>query len=204
MTASITHTTHPPGPAASDAPQWEGCTFGAIVLAAFALYGIGSAIADQPIGLTLVVLNSTAVTAAGWIGFRLVRSVDRSVGLSYLVARLAEATLLAGGMLRAELADVGGADTTGYLVGMIALSIGSVPFFKTLRRHRLIPQSLATCGAYGYATLATGALLELTTGRPLTVIFAEPGGLFELALGLRMIWLGFDNRTTFGASSVSR
>lgn len=197
-------TQHAPGPKASDTPQWEGRTFGAIVLAAFVLYGIGSAIADQPTGLTLVVLNSTAVTGAGFIGFRLVRSVDRSVGLSYLVARVAEAILLAGGMLTAELADVGGADTTGYLLGMIALSVGSVPFLKTLRRHPLIPQSLATWGVYGYATLATGALLELTTGRPLAVIFAVPGGLFELALGLRLIRLGFDNRTAFGASSDTR
>ena len=126
------------------------------------------------------------------------------MGLGYLVARVAEAILLASGILTAELADVSGADTTGYLLGMVALSVGSIPLFKTLRRHWLIPQSLATWGVYGYAALATGALLELTTGRPLAVIFAVPGGLFELALGLRLIWLGFDNRIVVGAPSDAR
>ena len=123
-----------PASRVSDTSRWEGRTFGAIVLAAFLLYGIGSATADQPIGLALVLVNSIAVSLAGLIGFRLVRAADHDVGLGYLVARLLEAVLLAGGILMAEVADVGSADTTGYLLAMIALSVGSVPFFKVLRR----------------------------------------------------------------------
>lgn len=169
----------------------EGRAFGGIVLAAFLLYGIGSAIADQPFGLALVVLNSIAVAGAGLIGFRLVRATDRSIGVAYLAARVAEAALLLGGILTAEFSNVTDADTAGYLLGMIALAVGSIPFCLTLGHRRWIPQPLAMWGIYGYGALALGAFLELTTGHSLTVIFAVPGGLFELALGLYLVRFGF-------------
>ena len=76
----------------------EGLTSGALVLAAFLLYGIGSALADQPAGLALVMLNSVAVTIVVLIGFRLLRQRHRRIGISYLVARTPEAILLAGGI----------------------------------------------------------------------------------------------------------
>jgi len=72
----------PPG-----AASWEGRAFGGIVLAAFLLYGVGSALADQPIGLALVALNSIAVAAAGLIGFRLLQSSQPRVGFGYLATR---------------------------------------------------------------------------------------------------------------------
>jgi hypothetical protein len=192
MTAPITR---PSDSKVPDVPRWEGRAFGGIVLAAFLLYGLGSATADKPIGLALVVANSIAVSLAGLIGFRLVRAVDHNVGSSYLAARVAEAVLLAGGILMTEVAGVGGADTGGYLLAMIALGIGSIPFCQTLGRRRRIPQRLATWGIYGYAALAMGALVELASGRSVAVVFAVPGGLFEIVLGLRLIWRGFDHPT---------
>lgn len=175
----------------SVATRTEGRLFGGIVLAAFVLYGIGSASADETIGMTLVVLNSTAVAVAGLIGWRLLRGSEPRIGLGYLAGRIAEGVLLAGGIIVAELGDVGGADTKGYLLGMVALAVGSVPFCRALGRGRWIPRSLATWGVYGYAALAGGALLELATGRPVAVVFAVPGGLFELALGVVLLRHGF-------------
>ncbi len=174
-----------------DRARWEGRTFGGLVLAAFALYGIGSATADQPVGLVLVLANSIGVAVVGLLGYRLVRTADRKVGLGYLAARVAEAILLVGGILLAELGVVGDADTAGYLLGMLALSVGSIPFFTTVRRRRLIPRSLATWGVCGYAALAAGVAAELATGRPLAFLFAVPGGLFELALGCYLLCYGF-------------
>ncbi len=198
MSAPILDVACPPTSKVSDTPLWEGRAFGGIVLAAFLLYGIGSATADRPIGLALVAVNSIAVASAGLIGFRLVRVADRNVGIGYLVARVAEAVLLLGGIVMAEFADVGDADNKGYLLAMIALAVGSIPFCRTLGRGRLIPRPLATWGIYGYAALAIGAVLELATGRSLAVVFAPPGGLFEFVLGLRLIWRGFDHRMTTG------
>ena len=195
MRAPLQDATHAPSSVVSDAPLWEGRVFGGIVLAAFLLYGIGSAAADRPIGITLVVVNSIAVAFAGLIGFRLVRSTDHSVGAGYVVARMAEAVLLAGGIILAEFADVSDADNAGYLLAMIALSAGSIPFCRTLGRRRWIPQPLATWGVLAYAALGVGALLELLTDRSLTVVFALPGGLFELALGLYLVRYGFRRPT---------
>jgi hypothetical protein len=107
---------------------------------------------------------------------------------------VAEAVLLAGGIIVAEFADVSNADNVGYLLAMIALAAGSIPFCRTLGRRRWIPQPLATWGMYGYGALAIGALLELMTERSLTVVLALPGGLFELVLGLYLVRFGFQIR----------
>ncbi len=196
MTTSVS----PPAPPSRKATEsglahWQGRAFGGIVLAAFLLYGIGSSISDQPIGLALVVLNSIAVSVAGLIGYRLIRSTHPPVGLGYLAARVIEAILLAGGIALTELADVGGADNTGYLLGMIALAVGSVPFCHVLGRHGWIPRPLAWWGVFGYAALGVGALIELATGRSVALLFAGPGGLFELVLGVYLISRGFRSPT---------
>ncbi len=181
----------PSAPVASGAAPWEGRAFGGIVLAAFLLYGIGSGVADQPLGMALVLLNSIAVALAGLIGFRLVQTSDRSVGVGYLAARAAEAVLLGGGIILAHYGDITDADNDGYLLAMMALGVGSIPFCHALGRRRWIPRPLATWGSYGYAALVLAVGLELATGRSLAVVFAVPGGLFELALGLFLLRFGF-------------
>lgn len=182
-----------PAPASVDRPvgRWEGRLFGGLVLAAFGLYGIGSAIADQPIGLLLVAANSIAVAVVGVLGHRLLRDHHPRAGAVYLGARLAEAILLAGGIFVHELADASNADNTGYLLGMIALGVGSLPFWHVAGRGPWLSSRFALWGIAGYLVLAGGALLELATGRAVTVIAAIPGGLFELAVGLCLLVRGF-------------
>lgn len=80
--------------------RFEGQLFGGLVLAAFVLYGVGSALTDAPTGLTLVALNSVAVAVIGVIGFRLLRTDHRSVGVVYMLTRIVEAALLLGGRAR--------------------------------------------------------------------------------------------------------
>ena len=168
-----------------------GRVFGALVLAAFILYGVGSSLADQPIGLVLVGINSVAVALIGGIGFRLLRSSQRRVGGTYLVSRLAEAILLFVGVAFAASVASPDFDQTAYLLAMIALGVGSVPFVLALRRGRWLPGWFSVWGAVGYAALAAGALLELASGRSVAIAFSVPGGLFELALGTFLIWRGF-------------
>ncbi|MEM7338043.1 MAG: DUF4386 domain-containing protein [Actinomycetota bacterium] len=183
---------HPLAPAAGGgAAGWEGRLFGALVLSAFVLYGVGSAFADQAVGLTLVMLNSVAVTVLGLVGFRLLRPENTRIGLGYLAARIAEAILLAGGVVVASGPTGSEADTTGYLLGMVALGLGSVPFCLALGSARWLPSFMARWGVLGYTLLAIGALTELATGRAVTVLFAIPGGLFEVALGCHLVWRGF-------------
>ena len=172
--------------------RWEGRLFGGLVLAAFLLYGIGSALVDEPVGVGLVAVNSVAVTIVGVIGFRLLRHDHLWVGAGYLVTRIAEAILLGGGVALYTIADdVSDADTTGYLLAMLALGIGSLPFWYAVGRGPWLSKRFALWGMAGYAALAAGAVIELATGREVTYFFAAPGGLFEIAVGLYLLRRGF-------------
>lgn len=174
--------------------RWEGHAFGAIVLAAFLLYGIGSASSDEPIGLALVAINSIAVAAVGLIGFRLLRSSQPKVGFGYLAARIAEGILLIGGIVLIEFVEAPDAGDAMYLLGMIALGVGSVPFWRALGREGWVSEHLAMWGMVGYAALAAGAILELASGRDVAIVFAIPGGLFELAIGVLLLLRGFNEQ----------
>ena len=171
--------------------KWEGRLFGGLVLSAFLLYGIGSALVDEPIGLVLALANSVAVATVGVIGFRLLRLHHPRAGATYLAARIAEAVLLGGGVVLYSLFDVAEADNTGYLLGMIALGVGSVPFWLVVGRGPWLSRRFALWGIVGYVALAAGALLELTTGRDVVIIASLLGGLFEVAVGIRLLRRGF-------------
>jgi hypothetical protein len=171
--------------------RWEGRLFGGLVLSAFLLYGIGTALDNETVGLALVTVNSLAVAVVGLIGFRLLRTQNPRAGGVYLAARVAEAILLAGGLALHTLADVSGADNTGYLLGMIALGLGSLPFWRTVGREGLLSYRFALWGVAGYVLLATGAFLELATDRAVVVAFSIAGGLFELAVGIYLLRRGF-------------
>jgi hypothetical protein len=176
--------------------RWEGQLFGGLVLAAFLLYGIGSGLAEEPIGLVLVIANSVAVTLIGVIGFRLLRNDHPRAGAVYLAARIAEALLLAGGIVLYAVADVSDADNTGYLLAMLALGVGSLPFWHVVGQGPWLSNRFAIWGIVGYVALAAGALLELTTGRGVAVIAAIPGGLFEIAVGVHLLRRGFGVTTS--------
>jgi len=173
-----------------------GRMFGALVLAAFILYGVGSSLADQPIGLVLVGVNSVAVALIGGIGFGLLRSSRRRVGRFYLAARFAEAILLFVGVAIAGAVASPDFDQNAYQLAMIALGVGSIPFVLALKHGRWLPGWFAVWGVIGYAALAAGALLELASGRSVAVALAVPGGLFELALGVFLLWRGFSGVNT--------
>lgn len=171
--------------------HWEGRHFGGLVLTAFFLYGIGSALVDEPIGVALVAVNSVAVTIVGVIGFRMLRHHNRWVGAGYLATRIAEATFLVGGVALYTFADGSDADNTGYLLGMLILGIGSLPFWYVVGRGPWLSTRFALWGVAGYVALATGAVIELATGREVTYFFAAPGGLFEIAVGVHLVRRGF-------------
>ncbi len=171
--------------------RWEGRLFGGLVLAAFLLYGIGSAFAERPVGLALVLANSIAVFTVGAIGYRLLQNHHRRAGVTYLVARATEAVLLAGGILLVTRTDVAIAADTGYLLGMAVLSVGSLPFWLVVGRGPWLSKTFAYWGIAGYAVLAVGALIELTTGLGVTLIAAIPGGLFEITVGAHLLQRGF-------------
>jgi hypothetical protein len=81
-------------------------------------------------------------------------------------------------------------NAVAYRVAMIALGVGSVPFWYLAYRVRLVPRILAALGVAGYAVFATGYVLDLL-GLDVGLITAIPGGIFEVAVALWLILKGF-------------
>ncbi len=167
-----------------------GRIVGALFLAAFVCYGVGSALVDRPLGTALMLLNSAVVAMIGVLVFRVFRRPHPRTSAIYLIARALEAILLAVGVVL--LVSMGSAEinSLAYQVAMLILGVGSVLFCRALLRDKFVPRWLVVWGIVGYALLATGALLELI-GLAVGLVLAVPGGLFEVALGLILMARGF-------------
>lgn len=170
----------------------SGRIVGGLVLAAFLLYGGGSALVDSGNdgGALMMLLNSLAVAAIGVVALPVLQRTDPLAATGYLTTRILEAALLAvGTALVLSPATEEAADVI-YWFAMIALGLGSLPFCRALLRARLVPPPLAVWGLFGYACLAAGAVLEvLDVGGGL--LLSAPGGLFEVAFGVLLLVRGF-------------
>jgi hypothetical protein len=167
---------------------------GALFLAVFLLYGMGSALAPQPAGITLMLLNSAGVAAIGVILFRLLRPAAPRTALLYVLTRITEAVLLAVGVVFLAGGNTS-ANNTVYVVAMVVLGVGSLPFCLALTTHNGIPRWFGVWGMAGYALLALGVVLEpVVPGAG--VALAVPGGLFEVALGVLLLVRGWPADTS--------
>src|SRR5581483_11299359 len=115
-----------------------GRVIGVFFLLAFVLYGGGSALAGGPAGPVLMLLNSVVVGAIGILAFRVLRPHRAWPAWLYLVARGLEAALLGAGVVLLTSGEKA-ANGIAYQLGMLALGLGSVPFFVALRRQRWVP-----------------------------------------------------------------
>ncbi|MCH7232732.1 DUF4386 domain-containing protein [Glycomyces sp. L485] len=166
-----------------------GRTVGAQFLSAFLLYGGGSAMADQPIGIGLILLNSIAVAAIGALMLGPLRPLAPRVARAYLGVRIAEAVLLGTGAFLLASGDSEGNDVL-YGAAMLILAVGSIPLCLALAEHRWAPKWLCLWGVAGYALLGLGAILEFMVPGA-GVVLSVPGGLFEIAFGLLLLRQGF-------------
>ena len=172
-------------------------TVGTLLLAAFFLYGIGSSIAMTATpgvllttGTVMMLLNSIAVVAIGALMWRVLRATAPTIAVGYLATRVFEGTFLAVGAI----ALLGGFANTNFLsynVAMAGLGIGSLFFCAALYRSRLVPRFLAAWGFVGYASFATGCILELSGAAGAGLISTIPGGLFEIFVAIWLIVRGF-------------
>ena len=196
---------------------------GLLFLAAFLAYGVGSALVSSVVdaaanpmplrvGATLMIINSIVVGAIGVLMLAIARPHGEAIAFGHLGARIAEAVLLAVGvifLLQAPLPSFGTlskeANDTAYQMAMIALGVGSLPLWALVYRARLVPRPLALWGIVGYGVFLVGAVLEIL-GLEAGLILSIPGGLFEVALALWLIARGFSVPLTapiHGRSDVS-
>lgn len=184
---------------------------GALMLAAFLLYGVGNSIAVAAgtgalitTGVVMMLLNSVAVIVIGALMFPVLRPHAPAIAVGYLATRIFEGTFLAVGAIALLL---GFADTNvlAYHVAMAGLGIGSVFFCVALYRTRLVPRFLAAWGFVGYAAFAAGSILELSGIAGAGLVSTIPGGLFELFFGVWLIVRGFSSSaaSTVAPSTVA-
>lgn len=176
-------------------------TVGALLLAAFILYGVGNAIATRAahdsgmltLGVAMMLANSVAVVAIGALLVPVLRPHSPVVARVYLATRIFEATFLSVGAI-ALLAGSTGLNVTAYNIAMAGLGIGSLFFCALLYRARLVPRFLAVWGSVGYAAFAVGSLIEIAGVTAAGLIGAIPGGLFEIFFACWLIARGFTRR----------
>jgi hypothetical protein len=167
------------------------------------------------IGVLLQLVNCAAVVGIGVLLYPILRRFSETIALGYVVTRIFDCAFLAvGGIatlslvaLSHEAIQTGTQNAsysltlgallveggyTAYLVGMMALGLGSLPFCYLLYRSRLVPRWMSVLGLIGYAALVAGSSLQLF-GNDLAMIHYLPGALFELVLPIWLIVRGFDS-----------
>lgn len=185
------------------------------------LFVAGSGRVQLLSGALLVLLNSLAVTALAACMYPILSRYHQKTALWYLGTRITEAVILIVGLIALLSLFMLSEDTTGvprsdpdsmallyrigqqgnflaYQLAMIVLGAGSIPACFLFVRLRLLPFFLSIAGIAGYFLLALGACLELF-GFKVGVLLSVPGGLFELALGLWLIFKGFRERQPLNA-----
>jgi hypothetical protein len=157
------------------------------------------------VGAILMLADSLFVAVIGVLLYAVGRGVGERVAVGYLATRIIEAVGLAVGVMFVllpvtlgdqEVGDVatlaavaGQGNAIAYRIAMIALGIGSVPFWYVAYRARLVPRFLAALGMAGYAIFFAGYALDIL-GLDVGLLLAIPGGLFEVALAIWLIARG--------------
>ncbi|RXZ72949.1 DUF4386 domain-containing protein [Agromyces albus] len=180
---------------------------GVLMLSAFLLYGIGSALATSAAapdsggaglllvaGAAMMLLNSAAVIAIGLLMLPILRPRTPIIAVGYLASRIFEGVVLAIGVISLLTLSAGAiaGNFLAYNIAMTGLGIGSLFFCVALFRSRLVPRFLAVWGFVGYASFALGCILELLGVAGAGLVSTVPGGLFELFFGVWLIVKGFN------------
>ena len=206
----------------------RGRIIGALFLAAFVFYGVGSLLVESVAGddhvrvavdehstrlvsgAAMMLINSAIVIAIGVLAHDVLRRRWPTVALVYLIARvfeggmlavgvvfvllLAPDTQLAAGVNEALVNMIYAGNDIAYQIAMIGLGIGSVLFCWALYQDRYVARPLALWGLVGYPIFMLGATLELF-GIGVGVWVAIPGGLFEVALAVKLLIHGLPEPT---------
>ena len=160
------------------------------------------------LGAILMLADALFVALIGVLLYAVGRGVGERVAIGYLATRIIEAVGLAVGVMFVllpvalagqEVGDVatltavaGQGNAIAYRIAMIALGVGSVPFWYLAYRTRLVPRLLAALGMVGYAIFFTGYALDIL-GLDVGLLLAIPGGLFEVSLAIWLIARGFSS-----------
>ena len=163
----------------------------------------------------MMLLNSAVVIGIGVLMYPILKPHNGNIALGYVATRIFEGTFLAIGAIsllsmraiseesaRSNIAGVSSdalsalavaGNFTAYNVAMAGLGLGSLFFCYLLLRSKLVPRFLAIWGFVGYASFATGCVLEIFGIAGAGLVSTIPGGLFEVFFGIWLIVRGFNS-----------
>jgi hypothetical protein len=171
-----------------------------------------------------MLLNSVVVVGLGVLFVPILEKHGKRTALAYLASRIAQAVLLAIGVLCLLMVvplgqyavDTGAAsapwakavpllltraNSMAYQIAMMSLGLGSVLLWSLGFRTGLIPRLLSVWGVIGYAIFLAGAVAEIV-GIHIGLMLSIPGGLFELVLGFWLLFKGFQPEAYGGRAEV--
>lgn len=165
------------------------------------------------VGAFLMLLNTFVDIGKGVLFFPIAERHGRRTGLVYLAAITAQVVLLDLGVLFLLLLVPLGqfatdrvavsagwvtglgslltdANTLAFNLGQGTLAFGGLFMTWLLLRTGLVPRGLAALGVIGYAVHMIGASAELS-GLHIGLALSLPGGLFEVGVGIYLVFRGF-------------
>ena len=167
---------------------------GLLFLAAFPLYGVGSALLvteSASLGLTLVLTNSLVVLAIGRILHAIALPYARGVAHLYLAGRILEALLLGVSGVLVYQAGIADSGALYYRIAMITLGIASLPLLGLLVRVGRMPVWLGWFGIAGYSVFVFGIVADGFGPVGFGLLLMIPGALFEVTFAVWLIVQGF-------------
>ncbi len=152
------------------------------------------------IGLAVIMLPIVkpvnASVAYGYFGLAIAASTTLVTGAIFLLMLIPLSTeYVSSGASGAPFYETIGAILKmggfyAYQIGMALWGIGGLLLVTLLYKSQIIPRPLSLFGLVGYAIFIAGTIAELF-GNPIGLPLSIPGGLFEIALSLFLIFRGF-------------
>jgi hypothetical protein len=169
-----------------------------------------AAVANVAIGVLLfpILKKHSERVALGYLATRIFDGAGLVVGGSGILGLIALSweTIQAGTHQAAASVTLGNLLIAGsdmaFVVTMLGLGLGAMPFTYLLYRSQLIPRPLAVLGMISYASLFIGSVFELF-GLNLNMLHFVPGALFEFLLPLWLFVKGFNLSTVASNAATS-
>ncbi len=172
------------------------------------------------IGITIELFMSVGLIVLGWALYIMLRKVNKSLALLALLIKLAEAAIGAVIVLISFIAllvlnsetyltaytpeqliiPIGfilNAHTTIWAIPMVILGLDMMLFSYLFFKSRYIPRLIAGFGILSFALVFIHALMYITAPQYaakliVQTIFWAPSGLFELIIGVWLLWKGIN------------
>ncbi len=168
----------------------------ALIIGAILMAIVHSAVNVGVGSIMLVILKPFNNTMAyGYFGAVMLATVMLAIGAVFLLmlAPLSQSQASAATITTlASLLSAG--NFYAYQIGMALWGIGGLLLAWLLYISRIVPRIFAFWGGIGYAIFIAGTVFELS-GIAIGTFLSIPGGLFEIALSLWLIFKGFTPRS---------